>query len=332
MGMLRKGWMLTGGMAVVLATGTGTAQASSYELVMVMDSGTRSIHRFDGTTGRYMGEFGRGFLANPVSFAVDGRRGLAHVGDSRLGLVRTFDYSTGVHLQDLNISNGQVQSLTVLPGGNLLSGFFIDSAHHYTPQGTSVGFPSIVRINGQATVSGSSANHASGRTLMVTQRLDRAPGLMIQSALVGTTNFTAASGVLSDTGDYTRNHQLAVSGNVAALVSELSADIRYYTVSANGQAVNSTFSVSVATTFQTLRGVSYGHGSTVYVSGRNAANTSGLVMRTLQNDNFNYGTFGEGILQQPGSIQSVIAPEPGTLIATGMGLAALVARRRRRKQ
>jgi len=63
-------------------------------------------------------------------------------------------------------------------------------------------------------------------------------------------------------------------------------------------------------------------------SGRNAANTSGIISRGVLGSSTSLGTFGAGILQQPMMMQVVVAPEPGTLVALSFG--ALLLRRRRK--
>ena len=77
-----------------------------------------------------------------------------------------------------------------------------------------------------------------------------------------------------------------------------------------------------------------GHGSTLYVGGRLVSDgTKGGISRysVAGVSPFYRSTFGSSVLRSPVSIATVVAPEPGTLVACGLGLAALAARRRKSK-
>jgi hypothetical protein len=60
----------TVGFCLALALGSSGAFAS-FELVMVGDSATKSIHRFDGSTGAYLGSFGSGHFEPQLGFSPD---------------------------------------------------------------------------------------------------------------------------------------------------------------------------------------------------------------------------------------------------------------------
>jgi len=45
--------------------------SASFELVMVLDKGTKSIKRYDPETGAYLGEFANNRFFNATSMSVD---------------------------------------------------------------------------------------------------------------------------------------------------------------------------------------------------------------------------------------------------------------------
>jgi hypothetical protein len=84
-----------------------------------------------------------------------------------------------------------------------------------------------------------------------------------------------------------------------------------------------------ATNFSATKALGVGHNKIMYIAGRNAANTAGLIERWDPVISSFGGTFGGSVLQNPVSMAVVVAPEPGTLLALG-GLTLAVVRRRRK--
>jgi len=274
---------------------------ASFDLCLVSDSGTDSVHRIDPITGAYLGSFGGGFLVDPKGVAIDQSINTAYVIDgSRLSL---WNYNTGEFKTSFNI--GEVgTSLTRASDGTLLvaSAFGL---HRYSTTGvlsltygSGVVDAGILGPDGQIYV-------ASGTNTLNRYKLTT-------GALIGTQSWQA------DRFAYLNGDQvLNAYGATFLEVDTLN----------NGATASTSPGTSLLTS---ATGVAAGHGGMAFMVGTTAtANVGGLVREDM-----NTGTFGTLIgtayLQNPTGLANVVAPEPGTLagIATALGMLTL---RRRRK-
>lgn len=317
--------------AVVLAVAAALATTShaSYELVMVADTGTNSVHRFDGTTGAYFGEFAKGFVSTISSFNIDASTGLAYLSDSDLGMTRVFNYSTGTHLADLSFgNNGAFGALSRRANGHFVDGFYNGASGVYDASGGLVHFLYTLPIGGSNSIGGASAPHASGRHLTVAVSFGLSQ-VQIYDADVPWSTAIAGSATVSDMGGETSVSQISVSGDRAAWIGNNNR-VRYMSIGAGASSVTLGATGTISTfSSGTTSGIGWGHGNTVYIGGRNAGNTAGLLMRTVYGSTAALGTFGSNVLQQPRFIQTVVAPEPASLLALAGGLALLMRRKRR---
>lgn len=315
----------------VLAAVTALAAPSdaSYELVMVADVGSNSIHRFDGTTGAYFGQFANGFVTTISSFNIDSSAGLAYVSDGTLGMTRVFNYSTGAHVADLSFgNNGAAGSLARRANGQFVDGFYNGGSAVFSANGGLLHYLYTLSINGNTSEGGPSAPHSSGRHLTVALQGGLSQ-VQIYDANVPWSTAVAQSVTVTDMGGVSGLHQIAVSADRFAWVNSDNR-VRYGQVSAGATSVSLQSTVTLSGfASATSGGVSFGHGNTVYFAGRNAGNTAGILMRTVYGSTAALGTFGANVLQQPRFIHTVVAPEPASLLALAAGLGLLVRRRRR---
>jgi len=319
----------TVGFCLTLSLGCAPAFAS-FELVMVGDSATKSIHRFDGSTGAYLGSFGSGFISNLQNLAIDQATNYAYVSDAGTGLTRVFNYNTGVHLYDYVSlgSNGSSQTLSRTPNGFVV-GYYTGGWSLLDNSGLATNYLAALQVGGTIPIGMASVRHDSGNIIgaAFSGASDAVASLQLLDPVLGTA--TAKTLDVTDMGAWTGIGQISVSGNTGTWITT-TGNLRTFSVDSEGTTISLTGSSYTPSGFftGTTRGVGMGHGRTVYVSGRNAANTSGIISRGVLGSSASLGTFGAGILQQPMMMQVVVAPEPGTLVALSFG--ALLLRRRKK--
>lgn len=297
---------------------------------MVGDSATKSIHRFDGSTGAYLGSFGSGFISNLQNLAIDQATNSAYVSDAGTGLTRVFNYNTGVHLFDYASlgSNGSGQTLARIPTGFVI-GYYTAGWSILDNSGSQTNFVLGLQVGGTSPIAMASVRHDSGNIIGAAFSGASAAVASLQLLNPSLATATAKTLDVTDMGVWTELGQVSVSGNSGTWITT-TGNLRTFSVNSAGTTISMGASSYIPTGFApgTTRGVGMGHGRTVYVSGRNAANTSGIISRGVLGSSASLGTFGAGILQQPMMMQVVVAPEPGTLVALSFG--ALLLRRRKK--
>lgn len=294
----------------------GAAQAS-FELVMVADNGSgtfasRKIHRFDGDSGVYLGSFG-GFGGDIIGTHLNQTTNSMFVftSDSRMA---EYNYNTGALVRSYSTpfsnSNGFV---SVRP--NQSRAVYLDGTD--TPK--SYAFPNV---NG-----GINTNfQASGLFLKTGVWLDNnrffayADGPSFEWAvkynvtpdgLSGTVNggFLAASNLRS---------QMSYLAGIDTVVHPGSGYFFLYNPTSN------------TTSFVETPGVQNRHSTLAHDGFFTMGNRGGTWSLDKYDATFGQrGQYAAGMVLNPASMQSVVAPEPGTMIALGAGVAVLLRRRRR---
>lgn len=317
------------GALIVSACGALTAQAS-YELVMVADRLTKSVHRFDGVTGSYFGSFGSGFLNAPVSMCIDQATNSAYVMDNLTPSasysetnysghrIVKFNYNTGEYISSFKPTYSYNRAQVGYFQGQLIVGTDGSLIDAYDP--------STGGFKGTYTMS------VSGGAMAVSTSLGRVFSVGYSgSGAISTQNFGGTSQInypIASAPPTTVVRQMAISGDRALVVGGTPIVSKFTPSTLNSAATNNlTFSTGTGLA-GSLGGVGFGHGDIAYVSEMLGAG-SAKITRMYYSEFALGGSFGAGILQEPRSIAVVVAPEPTTWLAMGIGLAILARRRRR---
>jgi hypothetical protein len=268
------------------------------------------IHRYDPVNRVYLGSFGQGSLLPVTSMALDQTNGRVFVKQNTF--LTAFNYATGEALFSTSTNAGAIayrenfgdlitsSSVGLLLQGVSMSAFSIQSVYASAPAST------------QITSDGSSvfiANPANGTFVKYSG----------SSTATSTASFTNPN----MTGDTIAGMMTSQSGAYHFALS--ATDRRYY---ATTSLANSVFSGS-ASTLTTTTAITRGHREYGYYLG---ATATGFGFQKFYEDGINFQNFTQVALpSQIGSINSavtVVAPEPGSMIALGLGVAALLRKRK----
>jgi len=304
---------------IAFCFGVGLLSASAFstfDLVFVADAGTNSIHRFDGDTGVYLGQFGTGILNAPRSISIDKANGRLYVADNS-GLFQ-FDLWSGTLISGVQVPS--FDHIATAPSGNMIGSLNYVTAvlGLYAPSGTGwyTGANVVSSLNYGGLDFTSSQMLLADKTNRVVRSYNYAGGFGGTYSPVTTWNMTAP-GTLG---------QLSINGTDFGIADGTNAIVHY-----GSTTFGSTLNRKIVTELSSLYGFDFGHGTVGYYAGRNAANTSGLLVRGLLGVSGNVGTYGNGILQQPRDIAVIAAPEPGQWAAMGLGVMGLLIGKRRKK-
>lgn len=330
---MRQVTVCVGGFVLLCSAGLAPsvrAQSGTYEMMAVVDQTNRIVRRIDPVTGTSYGSFGAGYLNLPSGIALRGD--LAYVLDTidpsaiSGGRIRVFNYSTGVFLRSITLGGnwGVASGLSQLKlvGANYL---VTDASNtngaqsyrdYYSSTGASLSF------------FGGLGNTNFGAEELISSNLFYSG---IQNSITwssATTNSTSFTGLGSVSSPGTNIQLLRVENTLYAL-NRTNSLIRRMAIQAGGSLVDQGTIALTGFAPNSLSGLARGHGNVLYVNGLDAANpANGRIVRLdgLTGDFYGVvpGTYSPGLR----SMDTVIAPEPGTLLALGVGLAALVRRRR----
>lgn len=306
--------------SVFLISGLALAAISqaSFELALVLDRGTTgfrpsTVKRYDADTGTFLGSFGS--FSNTVdSIAIQPGTNIAFVRDNTE--VHRYNFNTGEFLGSFQ-SFGLVGQMAFGPDGRL-----------YIPDGLS-DIPAFNPATGIAV--GAFFNSTYGSTQARSIGFDSVDQKMygisssfnfgyrfsIGGVFEGATGDGAIPGPHTDVaGQITR----AGGGNVIVFGTG-TGQARVLT---SGSFTTGPLDAGLILT--TSYAVAPAHQG--FFVGGSAVGGGGRVLRYN-----NFGTpiaqFGQGTLNNPVSMATVLAPEPGTMAALGLGLAVLLRRRRR---
>ncbi len=294
--------------AILLAFAPFACHAS-FELLMVLDGTTKSVHRFDPVSGAYFGAFGAGWLNNPQCLVADKNTNTVWVYDDgglNPDICFGFDYNTGARKFSFQVGgllSAPVQ-MTQLANGNLIfagNGFM----NGYTTAGILVGSGSPISGMGGVTQGADGQIYVQDTVNKTLARISTNFSLLGASSATVFTN----------------------EGQAIAVANDIYVATRGSTVFRNSTTFSGWVQIN-ASNFSQTRGLSRGHEDVVYISGLDTAGTAGLVQAWDTRASRFGPIFGTSVLKNPLGSAIVIAPEPSSMALLGLGM-LLLARRRR---
>lgn len=306
---------------VTLALIGGAAQAS-FDLMFVVDGATKSVHRVDPVNGVYLGRVGQGFLNNPLSVAL-GPNNELWVLESN-ARIRKFNANTGDYLGGWYFTFGVASNAKLRISNNqvfVTSGNFYASGYLYSFQlnGNQVGSQSYMSLT-------EGGNQAQGLALVG----NRAYVASNQSGMSRHLLYDVAANAPYDGSfvNYSQSFGAAVNPNH---LSNTGSNLLMTLGATQGLLLNQSLSALASfgmTGFTGVGGVAAGHGDLSYIAGMTP---TGFGLGKYYSNTFDFiaptTISGTGITD-PRDIAVLIAPEPGSMLALGVGALVLLRRRR----
>lgn len=297
-------------LSVVSAAGFASA---SFDLILVSDSSKKVIHRYDGDSGTYLGSFGAGFIGTAFGMALDQPNNTVVV-TTTFG-TSAFDYNTGVHLwTNTNFS----ATFDMAFSGSTLA---------RSNAGTST--VAFATLNGSPQFATSQTNYSGPTGLWTGIGVDSSGRYLATNSTTGqvsrwtsgsTAAPTATSAVVNIDGGLSARGSLCLG--LTATGSMVAIDTNTMAAVNGGVPSQGAFTSAVDTAF--------GHGNVAWGLGT-AGGVQILQSYNKSNSSNTYSAAGRYSLTQVGAAQGmvvVVAPEPGSLAALGLGLVVLLRRRK----
>lgn len=282
-----------------------TSAQASFELALISDSTDDVVHKFNTYTGLYQGSFGMGLLVNPIGLAIDQSVNLAYVLDAGNSVVK-FNYNTGAFAGSFSVTAGATKLVRNSDGTlNLVYG------------------ANVQRRNTAGTLL-TTYTHATGHNAV--NGILGPDGLFYVPSRTGDTRVLAwhnyATGAKISQTTWLADNLVRLSGfemfNVFKDGAGGGTTFFERNVFNNGPGASGGEFSTPAILDPT--GAAVGHGRMGYgVGTKGGAPGVGIVQRFDMNTDTFRGTFGDGILNTPTGMAIVVAPEPGSLIALGIG-------------
>lgn len=286
---------------------------ASFELILAMDRGTGSngkIHRYDGDSGTYLGSFASGWVGANSVMAMNQSANELAIGSG--GFLRIFDYNTG-ELKRTLFTSGTMTTLAYAGGSNF----------SYTLASSS-GIFTINSVTGGASTISTAIAGALVKHLVVNGSDIRYTDSSTNKIFRSTNGGTSFS-------SYNIPAPALTGGLAQGISSGNNFNDNYYTSTSFGGFYydygSGTGSLSLSG-FSGTTGVGRAHGGSNFILGTAAAGGA----RFIKTDSY----LGAGFqfdapqIATPGHIAVVVAPEPRSWVALGIGAAALLSRRRRK--
>lgn len=288
----------------------------SFELVMQLDYGSKSIKRFDGETGAFLGEFGRGRMIRPNFMTKGPNPGevvVTDVLDSTNGFsaIQVYNYNTGEFVRQL--FDASQYRLAGICRDSVTGNYVVADQLTATTYRLYMYDPTLSSVLLNSTTITAPVNIGSA-TLCVSAtngviRVGGMSGFHVFNNISSTPSYASISGA-SPTN----------FGNFSSTGGP------YQAIFTNTNGVYTTAPALAVT----LPGVTAAWGSGQgHVMDYVSVSTSTGAQINAYNRGFFAGSFGAGQITNGGSIVVIAAPEPGTMVALALGGAVLVRRRRR---
>lgn len=303
-------------MSLAMVAGLAGSASASFDLLLVLDSGQGVVHRYDGDTGVYLGNFGGGTLGTVRGITVDKASSTAFV--SHDNGYSSWNYNTGTFNFYLGIFGPTVDDISTTSDGQLLFAAIsgLSPLRKASNFGTSP-VTSIYSMGGFSSPAVSAVEGPGGYWAIKASNGSMGQFSSTSSTFQGSLLNAGLLGISKGTGDGTNFVGLNSSG--AAVRAAFGS-----TGSATGASLTNPFTSAVEFEF--------GHAGEGWGLGVNGSGTR--LQRYAKNSAGNWDALGPGrTLSQvttPVGMAVVTAPEPGTMIALGLGTVALLRRRKAR--
>ncbi len=289
---------------------------ASYDMVVMLDYSTKSLKRFDGQTGAYLGEIGAGRMIRPRFVERGPNAGEIVVTDE---LDPVLKYST-IHV--FNVHTGELKRQLYETGFQSLAGIHRDpttGAYTVADVTTSTTLrlhtinSALTAVTGfnAATIAGVSVT-AFGADVAV---IGGVPWVAGYSNAYRRVDTSASSTSFSNGG-------MGVTTCFGTMRSRTGAAVTY--VGSNGGGTLAAIgATAISTTLTSVYGIGSGH-EYDYVAGYRG----GLPVIDVYNRSFLTGSFGTAQITNPADMVVITAPEPAVWLGLSVGLLVLLKRRR----
>lgn len=288
-------------------------------MLLVSDNTDDVVHRFNPTTGQSLGTIGAGLLVNPLGVTVDLVTNRAFILDGGFSVV-VLDYSTGTFVRSFNVTSGASYMNRNSDGTLNFTYLATNRIERRTASGNLL--QTYTNTSGQTIKQGIRLNDG----FFYTGNLTTVAGARVQ-------RFDYNSGTLLSTHPWASERMELMPGNGAfnvwTNIPGTNAVLEYNTFLAGP----TSFQQTTSTFLTNAIGTAVGHSGICYAVGQKVGSPGvGIIQRYDANVNQLRGVFGDGLLNTPTGMAIVVAPEPGSLAAIAVGLAALATRRRKKEE
>ena len=274
-----------------LAVCVGVSARASFELLHVLDTGSKTIKRFDSETGAYLGQYGQQ-LVNPTGLAY--LNGRTYTMDSGTGQLVAFNAYTGAPLR--TVADASITAVGTFGNSVVVAKATTTSTFVVAQYDQDLNFMANYTWNAPVATGWTPTDISANSGLLVTI----GPGGWAYASSLSSTVITGALAL---------NYKYAgttVAGTVFGIAEQSIGNLNPRRDLVGGHVYN-------------------------YYSGQNSSNVAqgrisvGSANSSIPNTNM---TFGESVLITPTHLAIQNAPEPGTWVALGLGGLALIRRRK----
>lgn len=301
----------------LLCLALAASSQASFDLMIAHDTTSNKFHRYDPTTGAYLGAF------NHLGFNTLDKM----IADSSTGIVHAL---SGNQVYRYNYSTGQYLGYQTI--GTLINDFVLSPDHtrYYGVTNTASVTNALVGGVGWTTLTGTLANSPSNALWygdkLVTSNL--ATKSYTLSSITGTTISQVYNGANMNASATSLKNMVVVesTSGTSHLVQPIGGAVCAYPF-ITSTSLSGTTSVNFAGfQFANILSLAAGHAGYFYMTGT----TSGGTLHTMMISENNYGgvDFNMPQITSFDQMAVAIAPEPGTWAALGLGAFALLRRKR----
>lgn len=306
---------------VLLGSVAGTCFAS-FDLLLMVDAGTGVVHRYDGDTGNYLGNFGNGDLVGSTGITINQSLGLAFVaGGTTAPGYTIYNYNTGTFIGRNDYVTG-VKTLAVMGSTGLVM---------------ANNTPTVTRV-GSFGISGTTSTWTSANPEILSHiGVDSTSDIVSYSTETGRMNRWGSTPSGTPESTVLDNSYIGTTGSAMNGTTMLSIRANGVAITKNTQSLSAANSegTAPANPWTSSIDIQLGHAGYAFGLGRLSGQTRlQRYIRANGGTSTIYNPFGASrTLTNVSNITGlavVVAPEPGGLLAMVGGF-ALISRRRKQK-